>query len=147
MTKLDLWFWRADMLVIASCFTATLVYLMLRVKNRYRKADWILVLAILYAVLNISVSFFQDCANTHLCYDMTLLAVLCSGLFHWIMCWMYLKASIEVPFFFQVGLYLKDKETMVTIRKQHNKINVLFWVNIAFLLISTIVLITIEHIG
>lgn len=58
MTKFDIWFWRANMLIIASCFTATLVYLMLRVKNRYRKADWILVLAILYAVLNISVSFY-----------------------------------------------------------------------------------------
>jgi len=88
------------MLIIALCFTATLIYLILRVKNRYRKADWILVLAIVYALLNLFVSFFKNCDNTHICYDLSLLAVLCSGLFHWILCWMYLKASIEVPFFF-----------------------------------------------
>jgi heme/copper-type cytochrome/quinol oxidase subunit 2 len=63
------------------------------------------------------------------------------------MSWIYLKASIEVPFLFQVGLYVKDNSTVVTIRKQHRLINIVFWTNIAFLLISTILLIIIEHVG
>lgn len=57
LTKVDIWFLRVDMFIIATCYTVTFIFLLLRVKSRLRKADGIFMLAITYSVLTLAITF------------------------------------------------------------------------------------------
>lgn len=57
MTDVDIWFLRVDMFIIAASYTTAFIFLLLRVKSRLRKADGLFVLAIIYAVLTLAITF------------------------------------------------------------------------------------------
>lgn len=143
MTVFDIWFLRASMFIIAASYAGALVYMKRRVP--LQKIDGLFALAIVYSGLVLSITFVEFCPEYDWCYDLDLFAVVANGYFHWIVCWLYLKASIEMPYLFKLSLYVDDPETVRTIAKQQRTISWVFWANNIFIALMTAAELTIEH--
>ena len=145
MTSFDIWFLRASMLVIAASYAGALFFMKLRVQKRPQKIDGLFVLAIVYSGLVLSITFIDKCPHYDWCYDLDLFAVVANGVFHWIICWLYLKASIEMPFLFKLSLYVDDPNTVQSIGRQQWTINWIFWINNVLIALMTITELLVEH--
>ena len=106
LNSFDIWVLRVTMFLIAISYMVMYIYLKIKVERKVRKIDGLFLLAVVYSTSVLVISFSHKCYHYSICYDLDLLAVLANGLFHWFVCWLYVKAAVEMPFLFKLALYI-----------------------------------------
>lgn len=145
MTIFDIWFLRVAMFVIFVSYAGTLVYLKIKVAPKPQKIDGLFILAMTYSGIILAITFMEYCPEHDWCYSLDLFSIVANGFFHWIVCWLYLQASIEMPFLFKLSLYMDDPSTVQTIARKKKIINWVFWGNNLYLLLVTCTELLIER--
>lgn len=144
MTKVDIWVERLVMLSVAISYTSVFIYLIIKRADRSKTINAIFLSAILFGSINFVQSLVNKCYTMSWCYDLDAVGLLFSGLYHWLVSWIYLKAAIEMPFYFNIGLYVKDQTVVAKLQKSRKYLNIIFWANIALMIIVLIVELILE---
>lgn len=118
MTPGDLWVLRIAMSTILVSYISMFIYLRIKKKRKLDRIDTLFLMAFLYSSIILGISFYTKCNHYSWCFIADLIAIDANGIFHWIVAWTYLKASIEMPFLFKLALYLEDPETRSKIKVQ-----------------------------
>lgn len=145
MPTYDLWVLRVAMAIIFVSFAISLIYLRVKKRRKLDKIDTLFVMAFLYSSIVFFISFYKKCVMYSWCYILDLLAIDANGVFHWVVAWTYLKASVEMPFLFKLSLYLEEALIREKIKVQQTRIRHLFWGNIILIALLNLVLVIIEY--
>ena len=62
------------------------------------------------------------------------------GMFHWMVSFIYLKASVELPFLFNIGFYAQDLIVIKRLQRRQKMMAVVFIVNTSLMILTALVL-------
>ena len=105
---ISIWYSRVVMIAVLLSYSFVMLNFLRNKDTRSAKVTFLMFLAIFSTLVSLLITFTKSCQLKSRCYDMYILALFVGSLFHWAICFIYMKTATEMPFLFKISIYLEE---------------------------------------